>query len=369
MKVAIFLPKMSGGGIARTRAALAHGLVSTPGVEVEFVLESLTGPLQHLVPGGAGTVELGKLRFRKLIGALREYLAAARPDVLLTSKELHTFAAVIARRLTRSETRIFATMHGDFSTRLSQNRTSLERYWLPTAVRLFYGRTDGVTTVSEGVAKDLVRATGLARAKIHCLYNPFDLAAIRQAGGAQPDHPWLAEHRDMPCIVAAGRLAPQKDYPTLLRALERLRQERAVRLVILGDGPDRQGIVDEVGRLGLADVVDMPGFVENPFPYLARADLVALSSLWEGLPGVLVQALALGVPIASTDCPHGPREVLEGGALGALAPVGDPEALAAGIARMLADPPDSGRLRASAERFSQKTVTQSYLDLFEAARR
>jgi glycosyltransferase involved in cell wall biosynthesis len=164
-------------------------------------------------------------------------------------------------------------------------------------------------------------------------------------------------------VLGVGSLTPRKDFPTLLRAFARL-ERRDARLLLLGEGPERPALAALAGELGISDRLDMPGFVPNPFAYMARAAVFVLSSTLEGLPGALVQALACGCPSVSTDCPSGPREVLEGGALGPLVPVGDDAAMAEAIAAVLASPPPREALKRAAARYDAGTVldaTHAYL--------
>lgn len=364
-KIAIMLPKLSGGGISRTRTTLAKGLLDSGHVDVEFLLERDGGELRHLVPNDCTVVELGKLRFRYLVPALVRYFRTQSPDVLLTSKELHTFAAIIARFITGSRVRIFPTMHGDFSERMSGNRLAHERFWMPYAVRAFYSRANGVIAVSSGVRKGLLRATNLHENHVRRIYNPFDLRGIETSAGQQDKHeaPYSQKGDGVATLVAAGRLAPQKDYQTLLRAVAIARKEIPMKLIVLGEGKLRKDLEELTTELGLSDVVDWAGFIENPFPAIRSCDLFVLSSRWEGLPGVLVQAFALGKTVVSTDCPHGPAEILDGGRYGKLVPVGDPRAFAEAICAALRNPDDPSRLQERAREFDISTVTQQYVDL------
>lgn len=366
--ISILLPKMSGGGISRTRAALAKGLLETGEVRVEFVLEKNNGVLQHIIPDEASIHVLGPQRFRNMVRSLRSYMRDRQPAVMLTSKELHAFAALLARRGITPRVAVFPTLHGDFEMRLRQNRTRSEAIWLPLAVRWFYRVADSAIGVSEGVSDSLRMGAGLSPEDVTTIFNPFDLTNIRKLSAAQPVfHPWLEQDRAHPCLVAAGRLSVQKDYGTLLQAMARLVQkQRPVRLVILGEGPRRLGLEAMIRDLSLEHWVALPGFTDNPFPNIAAADAFVLSSLWEGLPGVLVQALALGRPVVSTDCPHGPREILKDGALGGLVPVGDDEALAKAICMALDRPVEAERLRSRAQDFGVRRITDQYLDLFRA---
>jgi len=174
-------------------------------------------------------------------------------------------------------------------------------------------------------------------------------------------HPWF-QTGELPVVLGIGRLARQKDFPTLLRAFAQVRSRRPCRLVILGEGKERSALTALVERLGITPHVEMPGFVANPFAYLRRAALFVLSSAWEGSPNVLIEALALAVPSVATDCPSGPREILCEGRYGPLVPVGDDEALAEAMEAMLAAPPPAALLRRGADRFRDDGCARQYLD-------
>lgn len=363
--VSILLPKLSGGGISRTRTTLARGLLRSGCADVEFILEKDGGALQGLVPDDASVHVVGRQRFRGMASVLADYLKTRRPHVLLASKELHSFAALLARRKSGAPTAIFPTLHGNFAMRLTHNRSGFEAAWLPRAVRFSYMRANRVVCVSEGASEGLIASTGLPREKVVTIHNPFDLDAIRhEAASDQVSHPWLSQGRDVPCLLAAGRLAEEKDYVTLLRAMQRIVTQRKIRLVILGEGPKRRELETLITELGLQEHVAMPGFVHNPFPDIAACDQFVLSSKWEGLPGVLVQALALGRNVVSTDCPHGPREILKNGEIGGLVPLGDHAALASTIIAGLDSPKRPETLAIRAADFEMMRIVDKYLALF-----
>ena len=207
------------------------------------------------------------------------------------------------------------------------------------------------------------RFTGVSPEKVRTIYNPVvteDLAVQAQAPLA---HPWFdvdASER-IPVVLAAGRLTGQKDYPTLLRAFKEVRNQRPARLMILGEGQQRSALEALVKDLGIQEDVSLPGFVDNPFAYMARADLFVLSSAWEGLPGVLIQAMACGCPVVSTDCPSGPREILEGGTYGPLVEVGDARGLAEAMLSTLESSVPPPQLKARASDFSVEAISDEYL--------
>ena len=197
------------------------------------------------------------------------------------------------------------------------------------------------------------------------VYNPVVSPGLEDEARQSISHPWF--NRDgPPVILAVGRLTAAKDYPTLLRAFSMVYQKQPARLLILGDGKERAPLESMVRQLGLTENVQMPGFVVNPYAYMARARLLALSSRWEGLPGVLVEALACGTPVVSTDCKSGPREILENGRFGRLVPVGDPDALAAAILDTLQTIPDHALLKRRAEDFTLEKSVKEYLRVFQS---
>ncbi len=197
---------------------------------------------------------------------------------------------------------------------------------VPYLIKLFYPWADYVVGNSQGVVDDLRQVTGLPPERIKLLYNPVVTPAVRKKAQAHLNHPWFGPGQP-PVILAVGRLTKQKDFSTLIRAFAQLLQTRPAHLLILGEGRDRPVLEATVKQFGLGNKVAMPGFVENPYAYMSRAALYVLSSQWEGLPTVLIEALYCGSPIIATDCPSGSREILADGQYGVLVPVGDVAAL------------------------------------------
>src|SRR4051794_39910981 len=235
-------------------------------------------------------------------------------------------------------------------------------------MRRAYGQADAVVAVSDGVADALARVTGLPRGRIRTVHNPVVGPELEALSREPVAHPWLAPG-EPPVVLSAARLTEQKDLPTLLRAFARLRAGRTARLLILGDLPTPERTAARIGelrglaeRLGVGADVDLPGYVANPYAYMARARLFVLSSAWEGFGNVLVEAMACGCPVVSTDCPSGPAEILDGGRYGPLVPVGDDAALAAAMGRVLAASPDPATLRARAAEFTVERATDDYLN-------
>jgi glycosyltransferase involved in cell wall biosynthesis len=358
--LAIFLPSLAGGGAERMMINLATGALAA-GVAVDLVCADARGPYLDAVPPGCRLVDFKSARTLWALPKLALWLRRERPTALLAAMDHANLVAIWARALARPRppVRLAVSVRSQLSV-AAAHEASLRGRALPWLARRFYPRADLVIAVSQGVADDLADCLGLPRAGIAVLPNPVVSDDTDALARAPLDHPWFAAGAP-PVLLAAGRLTAQKDFSTLLRALARLVPERDLRLMILGEGPDRAALTAEIGALGLTPRVALPGFEANPFRYLARARLFVLSSAWEGLPGVLIQAMACGTPVVSTDCPSGPREVLENGRLGPLVPVGDASALADAIARTLDDPPPAALLEAGAAQYRLAPVSRRYL--------
>jgi glycosyltransferase involved in cell wall biosynthesis len=211
------------------------------------------------------------------------------------------------------------------------------------------------------VVEDTLAITGMPPDRVVAIRNPVITPELAEQARETVDYPWFNE--DIPIIVGAGRLTPEKDFPTLIRAFGRVRQDRHCRLMILGEGPLQTELESLIAELGLAASVSLPGFCPNPFAYMNRASLFVMSSAWEGSGNVLVEALALGIPSVSTDCPYGPRETLADGKYGPLVRVGDHEALASAMLQTLDNPLPSDFLRQAVTEFTIEYSAQRYLDV------
>ena len=339
---------------------LARGLVDL-GYPVDLVVGTAAGPYRDLVPAGCHLVDLGAGRVLAALPRLVGYLRRRHPAILLSAMDHANLIALWARALARVPTRVAVSVRNHLSQE-ARHAPSLAGRWLPRLARIFYPQAQVVIAVSQGVADDLNRLIGPGRARVLAIPNPVVTPELAGLAAELPDHEWwragVQSCGDV--ILAAGRLTPQKDFATLIRAFALLSRGRDLRLLILGEGPERAALESLISELGLTGRVDLPGFRANPFAYMARARLFVLSSAWEGLPGVLIQAMACGTPVVSTDCPSGPREVLDDGRCGRLVPVGDPQALATAMAETLERPYAADLLRARANDFGLAAVTRDY---------
>lgn len=325
-KLAIFLSALSGGGAERSMLKLGGG-IARRGLQVQLVLARAEGPYLGEIPSSVQTVDLGCSRTLTSLPALVGYLRRERPQALLASIDYVNVVALWASRLARVPVRIVINEQNTLSFRGEEGG---RLGWVPGLARRFYPWADAITAVSAGVADDLSEVTRVPRERIDVIHNPVVTPELHELRRAEVDDPWLAAGQP-PVLLAVGRLTAQKDFPTLLRAFARVRREREARLLILGEGEERGALEALAGQLGLSDSVRLPGFAANPYACMSRAALFVLSSRWEGLPTVLIEALACGLPIVSTDCRSGPQEILAGGRFGALVPVRDEQALARAI--------------------------------------
>jgi glycosyltransferase involved in cell wall biosynthesis len=358
--VAFYLHDLSGGGVERMRLELIARLLAA-GLQVTLLLHQDGGELRDAVPAGARVIRFATSRTLADVGALSRFMAQARPDVLVASLDHNNIAALIARAVGRHRTLVIACQHNALSREAAE--IGLKYRAVPYAYRLLAPFAAGFVAVSHGVAEDLAAVTGIHPRRIDIIHNPVIGLDFLQRVDAPADHPWLAE-RGIPLIVSAGRLVAQKDHATLLDAFARLSRRRRARLLLLGAGPLRAALQAQARSLGIAGDVDLPGFVANPLPYMRAARVFALSSRHEGFGNVLVEALACGTPVVATDCPHGPAEILRGGSLGRLVPVGDPAALAEALWRSLNYPPPPAMLRRRAEDFSTERAAEAWVALF-----
>lgn len=333
--LAIYLPSLGGGGAERVMVRLAGGFAER-GFKVDLVLARAEGPYRTDVPDTVRVVDLGATRVMGSLPGLIRYLRQHRPDAMLSALCHANVLAVVARDLAGVATRLVVSEHNHLSASAANGKTLRER-WLPHLMKWSYPKVDCTVAVSNGVADDLAGAIGLPRGSICVIHNPVPVQELSARAKERVEHPWFAPGAD-PVLLGVGRLTRQKDFPTLIQAFGRLRSSRPARLMILGEGEERPVLTALVRELGLEADVALPGFVANPFAYMGRAAAFVLSSQWEGFPNVLVEAMACGTPVISTDCPSGPAEILENGRWGRLVPVGDVAALATAMAETLDDP-------------------------------
>ncbi len=361
ISLAIYLPDLSGGGAERLHVSLAP-LFLEAGYQVTFLLDRLQGELLAQIPSGCAVDTLHADRQIRALPKLVRYLRKTRPDVLIANMEHMNVMAVLAKTLARVPTRVVVTQHCVLSERVKQR--SWQFRVLPLLYRLVIPFADRIVTVSEGVAHDLERVTGRPRRSMQVIYNGIVTRDLGSDGASPASAPGPS---NAPIVLGMGRLVPQKDFATLIRAFATVALGSDARLIILGEGPLRPELENQIRSLGpLSDRISLPGFVANPFPLLRQARLFVLSSRNEGFGNVIAEALACGTPVVSTDCPYGPAEILDGGRYGTLVPVGDAEALSRAVLEALNQEPDRAELARRGQTFSVARCAQQYRQLIEA---
>ncbi|MGQ0675173.1 MAG: glycosyltransferase [Rhodospirillales bacterium] len=356
--IAFYMPHLRTGGAERVTVNLANHAAAR-GERALMVLDRRDGALVGALDPGVELAALDAPRTLAALPRLARLLKARRPAVLLSGITYNSPIAILAAKLARSGTRVAAAEHTVLSQELAE-RGLRDRVAIPPLVNIAYRGAAAILCASAAIADDLARLCHIARARIEVLANPvFGGDAARRA--ARPaGHPWFEEKA--PVFVAAGRMTPVKGFATLIAAFARVRAERPARLLLLGEGVLRAQLQAEARGLGLSGCVELPGAVDDPMPFFARAAAVVSSSRYEGFGNVLVEAMACGTPVVSTDCPGGPRAILEHGRYGALVPVGDEAALAAAMLAVLDRRPDPATLRAGAERYAVDRAGDAYLE-------
>jgi len=354
------MSEIGSGGMGKMRIQLMNA-IARAGYRVDLVLGKRQGEHALALHDSIRVFDLGTTHALFGVAPLAQYLRRHRPRILLTQRIRVTVLAHRARSLARVRTRIFATANTQESIAVREYPVREQRKRL-RRIRHYFSRNDGMIANSYGVASDHAGLMGWPIEAIDVVPNPVVTPDVPARAAEPVNHPWLQPGQP-PVVLGMGRLEEQKDFHSLLVAFARIRQRHDARLVIVGEGPLREELESTARALGIADSFDLPGFVDNPYAWLARSRMFVLSSRWEGLPNALIEAMAVGTPVVATDCPSGPAEILEHGRLGPLVPCQDPDALAAAMEQVWADPVAPESLRDNARtRFSAEGSARGYLN-------
>lgn len=367
--ITLFQPQMYGNGLDRFTINLAKALVELD-IAVDLVVPAMTEYHQAIVPELPATIRSITLDSPgsstlplKKIWQLKQYLKQEKPEILLANAD-YVGICNAAQLLSGTSTKIFHAVHIHVSHYFA-GFSGQKAKFRPFLLTQCYQSSAGVIAVSDGVARDLIQTFKLNPEQVQVIYNPVVTPDLLIKAKAAIAHPWFAPEQP-PVILGAGRLMHQKDFSTLIRAFAKVRQQRPCRLMILGEWSDHKTALDElIQELQIAADVALPGFVYNPYPYMLHASVFAMSSRYEGFGNVLVEAMAVGTPVVSTNCESGPAEILEHGKYGPLVPVGDADALAEAILQTLNHPPDPTILQARAAEFSSRRIAKQYLQCFQ----
>lgn len=359
MRIAFHFPRLASGGVEKMRIILAKELLNRS-IDVDFVLCRVEGEYLDQVPCDVRVINLGAARTRDSLIPMIRYLKTESPDYLISSLGPQNVIATVSRILSGARTRVFVTQHNALSLQ-STTRASFQQRMMPALYRWILPLADGVIAVSKGIANDMAKSTGFAIDHINVIYNPACTAIGPDY--STPIEPSLSDGK---YIISIGRLVHQKGFDDLLRAFALVtKRHPELKLVILGTGPLENELKQLSNELGIGSNTYFLGFRPDPRPYLSRADVFVLSSRFEGFGNVLVEALAVGTSVVSTDCDYGPSEILNNGEFGRLVKVGDAAALAEAIEANLQCLHDRERLQARAQIFSPKSIVDQYLALLQ----
>lgn len=325
-------------------------------VKVDIVLVKKTGPYLDELPSSVRVIELGTKRTLASLPGLMKYLRKYRPDVLLSALDNANTVAVMAKRLTRTSTRIVVSAHANLPSPESPKlyHTKLGRF----LANRTYGQADCVVAVSDLTATTVAEWAGITKDRIKVIYNPIVYDDMLLMGQSDPGHPWLPVD-SMPVILGVGRLTQVKRFDTLIEAFNVLRETMRARLIILGDGPLRNQLQNLASTSPFRNDIDIYGRVDNPFAFMANANVVVLPSESESFGNVLVEAMAMGTSIVSTAC-GGPEEILENGRYGALVPIGDAKKMSEAIMSVIKCPTPKGDLVERSREFEVGRISDKY---------
>tara|TARA_B110000977_G_scaffold158852_1_gene202528 strand:- start:1280 stop:2371 length:1092 start_codon:yes stop_codon:yes gene_type:complete len=359
--ISILLPDLSGGGAERVNIDLAHEFARA-GHEVEFVLMQARGELLEEARASFSLVDLVTPRARSLPFALARYLRQRRPDALLAAMWPLTAIAPLAQRLSRHKCKVLVSEHGMLSAQY-RDWGRFHRLLLRLSTSLGYRLVNSRVGVSAGVTADMAALSGIDKGAFEVVYNPVPTRAVpEQATLDIADRLWSGQRGAR--ILTVGTMKAVKNHRLLLRAFARLDRPDAL-LMFVGDGTGREALLSLARDLGVVDQMIFTGFQLDPTPFYETAGLFVLSSNYEGFGNVIVEALATGTPVVSTDCPSGPTEILENGKWGRLSPVGDADALAEAMRASLKDDHDTAALKRRASDFSPEIAARKYLELLD----
>lgn len=365
-KAICIIPSMKGGGAEKVMLTLLEHF-SRDKFELTLVLFEKKGEYLDLIPAGIRVLNLhkkGKIDFLGLINRLASVFRQEKPHVILSFLWYANVITILAKKLSMTHIPVILTVQNFMSKVLKDQRWG----WIKQLmVRLLFPSASRVATVSKGVADDLVKNFKVSLSHICIIPNPIDIKKIKKLSSEELHHPWF--DNQVPVIVSAGRLNRQKGFPLLLKAFARLQKEIPLRLIILGEGEERPTLESLISKLQLNPWVQLPGFIKNPYPYIKNSSIYVMTSLYEGFPVAMLEAMACGIPIVSTDCPSGPDEIITDGFNGLLVPVSNESELCSAISKILKDKAFGKRLSEKAsldiEKYSINQIVGKYEELMD----
>ncbi len=359
-RLAVFLATSGHSGVDRIMKTLLPSIADR-GIRVDFLHVAGHGPCIEGNQTDLRVIELGASHsFTSLLPLIR-YLRREKPDAILSDKDRVNQVAIIAKCLSGIDAKI-AVRYGQTVSKRLKNRPGWQKISHFLSMKYLYRRAEAIVAPSKGAALDLSNFTRIPVEKITVIPNPIDPGRIRILAGEPLDHQWF-HSKKCPIIIGLGELTHRKGFDSLIRAFAILKRKKPARLFLMGKGRGKEKLEKLCRELGLENDVEFAGYKENPFPFLAGADLFVQPSRYEGFGMALLEALALGIPVVATDCPSGPREILQDGRFGRLVPVEDHEAMADAMQESLSSPSDPEYLLQATNPYSLDRVTDRYLDI------
>jgi glycosyltransferase involved in cell wall biosynthesis len=372
-KIAILVPSLDGGGAEKVALNLCVGFAAR-GIHTTLLVSQAKGEFMDAVPDHIQVINLQsrspEFIFKTL--KLKQYLNRENPEILLSLLDVMG-SAIVAARLSTGNTRAVLSVQTHLGRQFKDRHGRLATWLRSRIIRSIYPHADGLIAASGGVADDLSQRSGIKRECIQVIYNPVISSDFAEKAAEAVDHPWLSDGQP-PVILGVGRLVKQKDFATLIKAFSIVSTQTNARLMILGSPDPREpSILPELETLaensGARDRIDFISFRPNPFAYMAKARVFALSSIYEGFGNVVAEALACGTAVVSTDCESGPAEILDHGQFGMLVPPKNPDAMASAIMRTLEKDLDPERLKERAQLFSLESIAMQYSEAFQGSKR
>jgi len=369
-KILFVIPSLAGGGAEKVLIYLLQYLNRDSFCPILVVFNEKNA-YANQIPKDVVRLNLKKkspLDFFRLIIQLSQIIRREQPGFIVSFLTYANYLTLVANSCVHHKIPVILTEHNTLSRSLTDERLGCIKKRI---IKRFYPKAERIIAVSQGVKEDLISRYFLFPNKISVIYNSIDGERISDLTREKVDHPWF--NHKIPLIVSAGRLAAQKNYPLLFKAIAKLKDETNVRLMILGDGEDRSMLEIIAGRLGISERVHFMGFQSNPYKYMARGTIFVLSSSWEGFGIVIIEAMACGIPVISTNCSSGPDEIITNGINGLLVPVHNIDTMAQAISKLLKDEPlrkklaEAGKKRA--EDFRVEKMVRKYEKVFEEAGR
>ncbi len=349
------------GGIGRNVLNLIEAF-HNQGCRTHLLIDKPKGPYFEQLHSATRVFRLNTSHSLSGIPLMVGYLWKHKPDVILTPNVRHTILSLNARRIAHSPTKLFVNVHNTYS-KTFQNLRDAKKTKRINKIKSNYPRCNGIIPVSYGVAADLCSFTGLSPEMLTPIYNPVVTSRLERLAKETPSHPWFTDG-EQPIVLSVSRLEKAKNLPLLIDAFEMVRNQLYCRLAIIGEGSQFKTIESRIQSSPFRDEILLLGHRKNPYKYMKHASLLTLSSSWEGFGNVLVEAMAVGTPVVSTDCPYGPREILEDGRYGALVPTNNADALAKAMVETLRSPPPPEHLKKAINRFRGEIIAQKYLSTF-----